>query len=77
MKNKVIGVLEAAKNNIIKDEEIEKLAKKRLKICETSGENGGYCENHSQTKIPFCRNCGCPLFMRTKSTKYGCPIGKW
>lgn len=75
--SKIKGIVEAVKNNIIKDDNIEELAKQRINICETSGEDGGYCENHSQTSVPFCRDCGCPLFMRTKSTKYGCPIGKW
>ena len=56
----------------------EEKARKRLRACLTSGENGGECENYVDGVMPRCKGCNCPLksniFTKPKDT---CPLNKW
>lgn len=58
--------------------EQEDTARKRLRACLTSGENGGECENYVDGIMPRCKGCNCPLKSNilTKG-KETCPLNKW
>lgn len=62
----------------------------RMKICATSGPNGGPCEfakessflkllkgEARQMDAIRCTECGCPVNEKTLVTNEKCPIGSW
>lgn len=75
--SKINEIKEGYKNLIIKNEEIEQLAKKRREICnscEYNSENKGGLFNES---VPYCTLCGCILSAKVRSKDSECPKGKW
>jgi hypothetical protein len=68
-------ILEGITNTLVKDQEIEKIAKERLDICHS-------CVHHSTTTCAAliaecCGVCGCSLKFKTRSMSDACPKGKW
>lgn len=73
---KVGHIVEGYSNLIVKDSEVEHLAKSRANVCEVC-----------PYKVPLvkvagkqyynCSKCHCPLDAAQRSTGYSCPIGKW
>lgn len=68
-------IAEGWKNVVIKDEDVEAVAKIRLEICRQ-------CPFHSsnaKTKRPdeHCTKCGCPLISKTRCMTCSCPENKW
>lgn len=63
-------ILNGVKNTIVKNEEVEELAKKRLEICNN-------CNRNSKSIVPYCLECGCVLKTKVRSVNSKCPIGKW
>lgn len=72
MKTRVVEIGEGwynlirASANTLSDEQL-KLSRRRYEICHS-------CEYR---KNVICGKCGCPLSMKTKSTRSKCPVGKW
>ena len=68
MKKIIVGTVNYVKNELgIADEEIEKMAKKRMDICKV-------CEHKDGIK---CGVCHCVLALATRSPKKRCPKDKW
>lgn len=63
------AIVNGWKNTIFTDPEVEKIALERAKICSTCDSN----------KFNICMECGCPLHMKTRSTKSTnvCKLNKW
>ena len=57
------------KNVIWKNEEVEMVAKERATVC-------AKCDDNVSN---VCKNCGCPLFAKTRSMKETnkCDLKKW
>lgn len=68
----------------------EKLSNERMKICATSGKNGGHCDNAKASSILkmlhgearemdaiYCSGCGCPVNEKSLVTGEKCPLNKW
>ena len=71
MINKIKEIATGWSNVIIKDEEIEALAKERDDIC-------SQCPIRiTQLGIYVCGDCGCPLIAKQRSPESQCPRGKW
>ncbi len=70
------GIVEGYSNLIKRDEEIEKLAKQRLSVCEDCPFNS---KNNSMlgSMIPYCTKCGCILAAKVRNEKGQCPEKKW
>lgn len=64
-------IISGFKNLIIKDEEIEKLSKERMDICNECP----FLQNIAGVKI--CGWCLCVLEAKTRSKESECPIGNW
>lgn len=71
MNKKINEIVNGWKNLAIKDEEIERIAKHRLSICNT-------CE-HKETMIGLevCGHCHCVLEAKARSLESKCPEKKW
>lgn len=67
--DKLKNIYDGWKNLIFPSEEVEKLAKQRAEICSKCPSN----VNNT------CKECGCPLISKTRSTKKTnvCPLNKW
>lgn len=68
-KEKYSEIVEGWTNWIWKNEEVEKVAQERAAIC------AGCDSNKNNT----CKECGCPLFAKTRSMKETnkCDLDKW
>jgi len=68
-REKLNEIQDGWRNVIFKNDEVEMLAFKRASIC------AGCDSNVNNT----CKECGCPLIAKTRSTKETnkCPLGKW
>jgi hypothetical protein len=68
-KDKLEVIIEGWGNAIWKNEEVEKIARERAEICAKCDSNTGWS----------CKECGCPLFAKTRSMKPDnkCDLGKW
>jgi predicted RNA-binding Zn-ribbon protein involved in translation (DUF1610 family) len=60
-------IIDGWKNYVFKNPLVEEEAKRRVEICAS-------CE-HSKKVLgnPVCTLCGCPLAMKTRSSKSECP----
>lgn len=63
-------IFEGWKNLVFENPEIEKEAKRRMKICVDND-----CHKFNSSKT--CGVCGCYMPAKTRSKKSKCPIGKW
>lgn len=62
-------VYDGWKNLLWTNEEVEKIAKERLEICNK-------CE-FKQKVFWRCKLCGCPIPTKVRSMKSKCPDGRW
>ncbi len=53
---------------------IEELSTHRLGICKDCPSNSS--NGHIET-LSTCKECGCPLIIKSKSFSASCPLGKW
>jgi len=68
---KINNIINGWKNVIIKDEDIEELAKTRIQVCNN-------CPNKmKQLGLDVCGLCHCPLMAKVRSLDEVCPIKKW
>jgi hypothetical protein len=65
--NKTKNIVDGWKNLLFRDEQIEALAKTRLKTC-------GECPHQ---KGFICGLCGCPLKAKSRAVNDKCPDGRW
>lgn len=73
--NKIQEILNGWGNLIIKDEEVEKLARPRLEICAECPEMSNY-PNEVQM-FSFCKICKCNISSKTRSVNSKCPKELW
>ncbi len=71
-------IAEGYSNLIFENPEVEALAEKRLNECLTCDERSDK-DNHPDKvgTLAFCKNCGCALLAKSRSTQSSCPLGKW
>lgn len=73
--SKVNEIIEGWSNLAFKKENVELLAKERLKICMCCKEHSKF---HSSIRLDdHCTKCGCTLAAKTRSPESECPIGLW
>jgi hypothetical protein len=81
MLEQVKQIVEGWKNVLIKDEDIEKMAEEREKICNIciyQSENAKALSNYKTIRPDVhCTKCGCPLEGKVRSPKTECPEKKW
>lgn len=71
-------ILDAVKNYVVNDSEIEALAATRMDICNECpllDLKGSKC--FAPGTQPCCGSCGCSLKLKTRSVESSCPEGKW
>lgn len=71
-------ILDAVKNYVVNDSEIEALAATRMDICNECpllDLKGSKC--FAPGTQPCCGSCGCSLKLKTRSVDSTCPEGKW
>jgi hypothetical protein len=71
-------ILNAVKNYVVNDSEIEALAATRMDICNECpllDLKGSKC--FAPGTQPCCGSCGCSLKLKTRSVESSCPEGKW
>jgi hypothetical protein len=71
-------ILDAVKNYVVNDSEIEALAATRMDICNECpllDLKGSKC--FAPGTQPCCGSCGCSLKLKTRSVDSSCPEGKW
>lgn len=71
-------ILDAVKNYVANDSEIEALAATRMDICNECpllDLKGSKC--FAPGTQPCCGSCGCSLKLKTRSVESSCPEGKW
>lgn len=73
---KTSNIIEAYSNLIIKDEEVEKLSKERMKIC-LSCNNKTVILSIGNNTYYACKFCNCPIDAKTRSKDEVCPIKLW
>jgi hypothetical protein len=68
-KEKLAEIQDGWSNWIWKNEEVEEIAKQRATVCSK-------CDSNVANT---CKECGCPLFAKTRSMKdtNSCPLNKW
>lgn len=68
-KDKLEAIYDGWKNSLFQSPEVEALAKERALHCAKCDSNVGN----------VCKECGCPLWAKTRSTKETnkCDLGKW
>jgi len=66
-------------NTFFPNEDIEEVAKDRIKICLTHDGLEPHCRFYNENGLlgPKCNNCGCPLKAKIRSKNSRCPKGKW
>ncbi|GAB4126214.1 MAG: hypothetical protein Fur0027_07130 [Raineya sp.] len=64
---KLKAIVTGVKNTLLKNEEVEELAQKRLAICKT-------CEFYNGV---ICKWCGCYTEFKIRQNIEKCPKGKW
>lgn len=74
--NKVNNVVNGYVNLIVKDSDVEALAKQRMAICNTCTYRVPLVKV-AGVQYYNCSKCHCPLDAATRSTGYSCPMGKW
>jgi len=69
IEDKTKEILSGWGNWLFKTPEVEEIAKERAAICAACPSNGG----------TTCKECGCPLAMKTRSMRdtNECPLKKW
>lgn len=81
MKFDIKGIIEGAINSIFVNQEVEKVHKERITICDACPMNSTYLKEHNGYKTfrpdYHCGNCGCNLDMKTRCMSCECPEGKW
>lgn len=74
-------IAEGWKNVLIKDEDVEKMAKEREAICNVciyQSENAKVLSAYKTIRPDIhCTKCGCPLLGKVRSPQTECPIKKW
>lgn len=75
---KLSEIVEGYKNLVFENPEVEALAEQRLNECLTCDERSDK-ENSPEHigSLAYCKNCGCNLMAKTRSTKASCPLKKW
>lgn len=72
-------ILEGIRNNIFKNETVEKIAEERFEEfcmkCDHRDDAGTSCVVPGTG--PCCNLCGCTLKLATRSLSYTCKAGKW
>lgn len=76
--SKLASIIDGWKNVIFQNEEVEKIAIKRLEIC-VGSETKERCQFFTTKFYDHCRICGCPIDAKVRSmtSTNKCPIGKW
>lgn len=66
-------------HNLIREPDVEKIASARLEVCRgvEGDKKKKKCDFYVNKSIERCGSCGCPLALRTRSIKSGCPEKKW
>lgn len=81
MKLSIKGILEGIWNSVFIKEEIEKVAKERMEICNGCALNSDWRKKFDKYKTfrPdfHCTVCGCDLHLKTRALSQECPLGKW
>ena len=70
MDNKADEIIRGIYNRLIRNEDVEKIAKIRKDICVK-------CPEYQEKPIERCKKCGCVLSIKTRSIKSECPLKKW
>lgn len=73
--NKIQQIIQGWKNNLIRDEEVEKIAIPRLEICANCELNSSYPKELNL--LSTCTSCGCNLNAKVRCVKCSCPKNKW
>lgn len=71
-------ILDAVKNYVARNSEVEALAATRMDICNECpllDLKGSKC--FAPGTQPCCGSCGCSLKLKTRSIDSSCPEGKW
>ena len=69
--SKIKNIFEGWSNVFIKDDNVEKIATLRRKICDLCRSKG------NSLGVDYCKICGCPLIAKSRSMNEHCPIEKW
>lgn len=72
------SIISGIKNNIFKNDDIEKIAKLRMEVCmscDNIDKEGSKC--YMPGTQPCCGLCGCKLAWKTRSLSEKCDINKW
>jgi hypothetical protein len=80
MSNLLKEIYDGWKNLVFENEEVEKLAKERIKQCAGFEDENNVivlkkCDHFSDNKI--CGKCGCYMPAKARSPRSSCPIGNW
>jgi hypothetical protein len=68
---KIKPIIEGWKNVVISNEEVEKIAIERMKICNA-------CEEKKMILgVEVCGKCNCPLIAKVRASENSCPLKKW
>jgi len=82
MKGKVSNIVNGWSNVVFKSPEVEALANKRAKICDTCpyASSGSVFDLEDEKVVElkgFCVKCGCPFKAKLRSINEICDINKW
>jgi hypothetical protein len=80
VKQNLKNILTGAYNSIFIQEEIEKVAKEREKICsdcEWQSENSKLRGYKTFRPDVYCTDCKCNIHMKTRVLSEQCPMKKW
>lgn len=73
-------IAEGWKNYIVKNNDVEVVAKARLEICGACPSNSINAKSKGYKSVrtdEHCIECGCPLVSKTRCLSCDCPLKKW
>lgn len=71
------GVSKGTLNILIKKDEVEEFANKRIDICNACPELFLYSFIKDKWSVHKCRKCGCVIKLKTRVQEEQCPLDKW
>lgn len=80
MLERLKNIAEGWKNTIVRDDNVEEIAKARLLICERCPKHSKNAKAQGYKSIrtdDHCTECGCPLVSKTRCVSCDCPLKKW
>ena len=81
MLEKAKQIAEGWTNTIVKKDEVEEVASRRLAICADCphhSNNAKTLKGYKSVRVDdHCTKCGCPLMSKTRCTSCECPEKKW